>query len=63
MTLLSDDETEFWLQVSQTSFDAVWTMLRMMYMPSYSKDNVILVRYSFSDLSILKEVGIQYIKV
>ncbi len=27
------------------------TMLRMMYMPSYSKHDVILVRYPFSDLS------------
>ncbi|BAZ48393.1 hypothetical protein NIES4103_10010 [Nostoc sp. NIES-4103] len=24
VTLLPDDETEFWLQVSQTSLDAVW---------------------------------------
>ncbi len=24
VTLLPDDETEFWLQASQTSLDAVW---------------------------------------
>ena len=24
VTLLPDDETEFWLQTSQTSLDAVW---------------------------------------
>jgi len=30
------------------------TMLRMMYMPSYSKHDIILVRYPFSDLSSSK---------
>jgi hypothetical protein len=30
-------------------------MTRMMFMPSYSKNDIILVRYPFSALSIAKE--------
>lgn len=54
VTLLPDDETEFWLQASQTSLDAVWITLRMMSMPNYSKNDIILVQYPFSDLSTSK---------
>ena len=51
VTLLPDDKTGYWLQASQASLDAVWDNTRMMCMPSYSKHDIVLVRYPFSDLS------------
>jgi mRNA interferase MazF len=54
VTLLPDDEAEFWNDTSKVSLDACGIIQRMMFMPSYSKNNIILVRYPFSDLSSSK---------
>jgi hypothetical protein len=51
VTLLADDEAEFWFQASRPQSIQFGITLRMMFMPNFSKNYIVLVRYPYSDLS------------
>jgi len=51
VTLLPENKTEFWVQTAKFHSMPCGITLRMMSMPSYSKNDIILVRYPFLDLS------------
>ena len=51
VTLLPDEEFEFWLQTSQVSLDTIWDNTEDDVYAELLKNDIILVRYPFSDLS------------
>jgi len=54
ITLLSEEENDFWLRASETLWTRHGTMPRTMFMPDNSKSEIVPASYPFSDLFGLK---------